>query len=103
MVIECAVVRSSLCRETVGRIVMGKSQVIVSTNELLSVCKTVALDRVEVGGAKSSGWVELFDDFLFTTNSKCTCHLTATRGEKYITCYRNSLSIYIVHSWVAFV
>lgn len=68
----CILVRSSECSETVGRMVMGKSQVIVSVNELLSV-NTVALETV-VGVAKLSGWV----DFLFMINSKCNCHFTDT-------------------------
>lgn len=70
--IVCVLARSSECMETVGRMVMGKSQVIVSVNELLRV-NTVALETA-VGGAESSDWV----DFLFIINSKCTCHFTET-------------------------
>lgn len=73
---------SSECDETVGRTVRGKSQVIVSTNDVVSVCTAVALEIDAVGAAaESSDWVELFGwwaEFLLTMNSKCTCHLTAT-------------------------
>ena len=52
MVTVCAVVRSSECSDTVGRTVMGRSQVIASTDELLRVWRVVA---VEIG-AESSSW-----------------------------------------------
>ena len=63
---------------------MGKSHVIVSINELLSVCNMVALALVVVGGAEVSGWAGLFDwwvDFRLTMNSKCICHFTDTGEE----------------------
>ena len=52
---------------------MGKSHVIVSINELLSVCNMVALALVVVGGAEVSGWAGLFDwwvGFRLMMNSK---------------------------------
>ena len=77
MVIVCCVVRSSECRETVGRTVTGKSHVIVSTNELFRVCIVVAV-VIELLGAESSLslWAWLFD--LLMINWKCTCHLRET-------------------------
>ena len=56
----CGAVCSSECDDTVGRTVRGKSHVIVSANDVVSVCNAVAL-AIDAVGAESSDWVELFD------------------------------------------
>ena len=65
-----AVVRSSECWETVGRTVTGKSQVIVSTNELFRVSIVVAM----APDPESSSWAEealdLWAEFRLRTNWK---------------------------------
>ena len=51
---------------------MDKSHVIVSTNEVLSVCSAVALE-IAVEGVESTGWAGPFDwceELLLTMNSK---------------------------------
>lgn len=65
-----------------GKTVMGKSQVIVSTNEVFRVCNVVA---VEIGflWVESSIflWVWLLDRAIM--NWKCNCHFRETvRGER---------------------
>ena len=79
----CATVRSSEWRDIVGRTVTGKSQVIVSTNEPLSVCRVVAMETSPEPSSRAELLV-WWAGFLLRTNLKCTCHLRETEtGKKF--------------------
>ena len=79
--IVCVVVRSSACWETVGRTVMGKSHVIVSTKEPFRACSGDVAVATPLESWSWWAWLlDLWAEFLLEKNVKWTCHFSETEN-----------------------